>query len=114
MSARENRQILGAIAPGDLEQEQGLHRLAGGQAALAGLELEVGVGQNGHPEAAQGAGGGQKAGVGRAHLLEGFGVQMEGRFGLEWQACWHMQNNRPYIYNICKQKMRSDIIFFTF
>jgi len=87
--AFEEGKIIGTIPANDLEQEQRLDELGLGAAAVSGFEREVGLDQGGQVEAAQSAGGGEEAGVGRTHFGEGPGVKAEGRLGLEWESSWH-------------------------
>ena len=58
-----------------------------GEAALAGLEREVGGDEVGEWEGAEGAGGGAEAGVGTAHFAEGSGIESEGGLVEEREAC---------------------------
>ena len=85
--ASEQGDVLGRIAADGLEEEEGLDELGLGEAALAGLEREVGGDEVGEPEGAEGAGGGEEAGVGAAHFAERSGIESEGGLVEEREAC---------------------------
>src|ERR1017187_10718016 len=52
----------------------------------------MGIDETRDGQRAEGAGGGQQSGVGAGHLVQGSGVDFEGRLILSWNACRHRHN----------------------
>ena len=90
--APQQLHILGAIAAGRLQQDHRFNVLGLVKTALALLELEMGGDETRDAQRAEGAGGGQQSGVGAGHLVQGTGVDFEGRLILSGDACRHKYN----------------------
>ena len=86
---RQQLDVLEAIAAHGLEQDERLDVLGLVAAAPALLEVEVGGHQAGNPQGAEGAGGGQEAGMGAGHLVQWTRVNHERRFVLSRYARRH-------------------------
>ena len=81
--------VLRAVPADGLQEQEGFDELALGETALAAFEREIGGDQVGQMQRAEGAGGGQQAGVAAGGFLEGPGIDGEGRLVLDWNARRH-------------------------
>ena len=109
--APQQLHILGAIAAGRLQQDHRFNVLGLVKTALALLELEMGGDETRDAQRAEGAGGGQQSGVRAGHLVQGPGVDFEGRLILSWDASRH-GHNTDILSMFCQEKNALEMRYF--